>query len=375
MLRFTTYLYESAAKGTIGHLEHLSDRVFDGKQEANLAHKKMKELVHGHHSMTTKIDDSMSFVAKRDKEGKVHVKYKGKSSPYSSTHDEIENNHPNKPHVTSKLHHLLDHLPKILPHREGEWQGGYMASKDNIHHSHNHVHMTPNTIKYSAHEDSPEGKKLAHSKLSVTMHTELKHGEAHPIDSSEFRKHKDVHVMPHMVGNRNISDEAKREIDKHLKKAKAHINATDHDALKGHEIHMRTYVNHTIRSNESPTHRGYHDFMSNRFDKQKEKLKTPAGQHKVETEKHTTLGHIANQRHAFGHAFAAQHHMQNAVETLHDELAKHGSGGFHTSMGGKPSSGEGYVAKGHDRLNKIVKRRGGFSQANFARSEVLRGKK
>lgn len=374
MLRFYSFLLEDA-KGTIGHLEHLSDRVFDGKHEANLAHKKLKELTHGHHSMTTKIDDSMSFVAKRDKAGKVAVKYKGKSSPYSSTHDEIEANHPNKPHVTSKLHHLLDHLPKILPHREGEWQGGYMASKDHIHHSHGHVHMTPNTIKYSAPEDSPEGKKLAHSKLSVTMHTELKHGVAHPVDTSDFHKHRDVHVMPHIVGHRDVSTKGVAKIDKHLRQAKTHIKDMNHTALKGHEVHMRTYVNHTIRTDAKPSSTGYHNFLADRFERQKEKLKTPMARHKVDMDKSSTLGHVAQHRHEFDRAFAAHHHMQTAVETLHDELAKHGNGGFHTSMGGKESSGEGYVARGHDRMNKIVKRRGGFSQANFARSAVLRGKK
>ena len=62
--------------------------------------------------------------------------------------------------------------------------------------------------------------------------------------------------------------------------------------------------------------------------------------------------------------------MQQATNALADSLNKTAHGGVSTEIAGKPSGGEGFVAKGL----KIVNREE-FSKANRTRSALLRAKK
>ena len=138
-----------------------------------------------------------SFHAIRTKDGKIGVKYKGAGSHYNYSHEDIEKQHGHKPYLVGPLKALHSHLGKVLPKKPGEYQGGYMSEPEHRIHSGGHVSHTPNTIEYRARHDSDEAKKLKRSKVSVTIHTELK-GEdrtAHPItDTSHFRSHPDVHI-------------------------------------------------------------------------------------------------------------------------------------------------------------------------------------
>jgi hypothetical protein len=70
-----------------------------------------------------------------------------------------------------------------------------------MHHSDHKVSFKPNTITYSLHKNTPEGKKASESKIGVAVHTkyegktfESMHATPH-VDHEKFKQHKDVHLI------------------------------------------------------------------------------------------------------------------------------------------------------------------------------------
>lgn len=344
MYCFTDFtLLEAKVAGTIGHLEHVADRAYDGSHSAKLAalqlHKAAKGTIKHH---TEKHDDAMSFVAHRRKDGRVGVKYKGASAEYNYSHQDIIKQHGHKPYLANKMHHLLRHLHKVLPKREGTWQGGYMSSRSERHDN----SQTPNTLTYH-HDTDP---KFGKSKLSVTLHTDLSSGHPRPADSSEFHHHPDVHVMQHEVRDRTLSDSVSKKIHRHVKAAHEILKGLDHSKHKGHEKTLRQYTNHAVRNKLKKSAEGYRNFLHERNEGEK-------------------ASHVQSNPEHFNKLFKAHEHLQTAADTM----AKHVRGNYRTSIDGKPSSGEGYVI-GKNRLSKAVPRED-FSAANFKNGEKRFGKK
>ena len=125
-----------------------------------------------------------------------------------------------------------------------------------------HISHTPNTIEYRAAAGSEEAKKLKKSKVSVTIHTELKGPErtAHPItDMSHFQSHPDVHMVQHLVSDeeRKLPAAVRSKATEHLDAAEKLMKGHTYDHLSGHEIHLRTYINRTVTSGEKPSVEGY----------------------------------------------------------------------------------------------------------------------
>ena len=172
MLNFKQFLFEETAAG-IQHLEHPSDRTFDGQKSAEHAVKTLHNIASGREPITRKIDDKLSFQAIRTPEGKVGVKYKGPGSHYNFSDKDIDKQHGHKPYLVKPLKLLQKHLAKVLPSRPGEYQGGFMSSSKDRNEREGNIEHTPNTITYHTPASSEEGKKLKRSKVSAVIHTEL----------------------------------------------------------------------------------------------------------------------------------------------------------------------------------------------------------
>ena len=380
MLRFRSYvepLNEATAKkpGGILHIEHPSDQTFNGQKEAAHALKTLRGVALGRTPITRKIDDKMSFQVKRDESGRVGVKYKGTGSQYNFSNDEIERQHGEKPYLVKPLKSLLAHVPKILPNRVGEYQGGYMSSPEDRVEKGGKISHTPNTVTYAVKKDSPEGKKLADSKLSVTIHTELKgkNRKATPIsDQSEFRSHPDVHLVNHTVGKHELKlpPTAKKTVLSNISSAQKLMKSHEYGHLSGHETTLRTYINSTLDSNEKPSVEGYKKHLATRWDKEVGKVKTDKAKQAKSSQRDAALAHIERNREAFDRSLKIHGHMQQATNALANTLNKTAHGGVRTEIAGKESGGEGFVAKGL----KIVDREE-FSKANRARSAILKAKK
>ena len=190
MLSFSEFIVESSKKEVPGiiHTEHVSDRTFDGSEEAHHAVNTLSGVVKNEIPITRKIDDKMSFQVKRDKSGKVGVKYKGTGAKYNYSPEDIEAQHGHKPYLASPLKHIQVHVEKILPKRSGEYQGGFMSTPETREETDGKLRHTPHTVTYTIPKNSEEGKKLASSKVSMTIHTKLVGAKkkAKPIPARKF---------------------------------------------------------------------------------------------------------------------------------------------------------------------------------------------
>lgn len=371
-----SYLIE-AKKPVVGiqHIEHPYHRPFDGKSAANHALKTLRGVAMGRTPVTRKIDDKMSPHIIKDEQGRVGVKYKGSGSTYNYSNDDIERQHGDKPYMMTPLKHLLAHAPKVLPNRPGEWQGGYMSAAGDRTEKGGKISHTPNTVTYSVKKDSPEGRKLANSKVSMTIHTELKGPKQTPTpieNQSEFRSHPDVHLVDHTVSaeERKVPAAAKKAALGHL--AAAHELMKDHNYghLNGHEDHLRTYSNSTMDARAERSVDGYKAHLQKHWEKEISKVKTEKAKNAKAAQRDAQLAHVENNKEAFDRSFKIHDHLLNATNVLARSLNKTAHGGVDTEIDGKKSGGEGFVANGL----KIVDSEE-FREANRARSAMLRAKK
>jgi hypothetical protein len=359
------------------HTEHVSDRTFDGEKEAKHAVNTLAGVVQGKTPITRKIDDKMSFQVKREKDGRVGVKYKGTGSKYNYSHADIEKQHGHKPYLAGPLSTILTHAGKVLPKKSGEYQGGFMSTPETRTEEGGKIKHTPNTLTYSTPSNSEEGKKLAKSKVSLTVHTRLvgPKGKPKPLtDTSGFQSHPDVHMVNHLVSKeeQKVPPEHKKAILQHVAAAKKLMKKHSYDHLgNGHNDSMRIYVNSTVDSGERPNVEGYKSHLAARHDKEIAKMKTEKGKATKTAAKQSALDHIDTHNDSFKRSFDIHHHVQTATNLLANSLNHTAGGAFEHHIGEKKSGPEGFVANGL----KIVNRQE-FSKANRERTAILRaGKK
>jgi len=381
MLDLRKFIMESVKtpagdKGGIQHIEHPSDNTFDSEDSAKKSISTLKGVVSGTTPATTKVDDRMSYNVIRTKDGKVGVKYKGPGSQYNFSNEDIDRQHGHKPYLAHPLKLLLEHLPKVLPKRQGEWQGGYLSSPADRTINNGRISHTPNTIKYSVPTDTEEGKKLQNSKVSTVIHSELvgPNREARPVlDTSEFGSHPDVHIMNHVVSNEeqnNIDPVTKRLVNSHLKSAEKLTAKHSWDHTAGHEKTLRSYINSTVDSGETPSAEGYKEHLKKYHQKRIDGVKTQKAKDAKKAEMDAALSHVDKNKKAFNRSFQIHGHVQAATNLLARGLAKVSHGGYHHEIDGKPTGPEGFVANGL----KVVDREG-FSKENRARTAILRASK
>lgn len=361
--------------GGIQHIEHPSDRTFDGQEPAKDAVKVLRGVATGSIPITRKIDDRMSFQAIRHPDGRVGVKYKGAGSHYNYSSEDIDKQHGHKPYLAAPLKLLQDHIGKVLPKRPGEWQGGYLSSPADRTIINGRISHKPNTISYSIPTDTEEGKKLQNSKVSAVIHSELvgPNREATPVlDPHEFRNHPDVHLMSHIVSNEdqnNIDPVKKRQALEHLDQAQKHMGSHSWDHTQGHEQTMRGYINSTVSSGETPSTEGYKKFLSSYHQKRIDGVTTQKSKDTKAAERDASLAHVDKNKKAFDKSFKIHGHVQAATNILARALGKSAHGGYHHHIGDEETGPEGFVAGG---LKVVDRGEGGFTAANRARSAILK---
>lgn len=373
MLNFKSFLKEEK-KPTAGiaHIEHPSDRSFDGADAAQHALSTLRGVSAGTVPITRKIDDKMSFHAIRRDDGSVGVKYKGSGSHYNFSEKDVDEQHGHKPYLAGPLKGLLNHIGKVLPKEPGEYQGGYMSEPHTREMKSGQVSHTPNTIEYRTPATSAEGKKLRQSKVSAVIHTKLVGADKspQPITSMDgFDSHPDFHQVSHVVSaeHRKVNPAHKKKADAHIDAAEELMKDHDYSHLDGHEIHLRTYINRNVSSGDTPTVEGYKKHLYDALNKKVDAVKTDAAKQRHAATRDASVAHVEKNKAAFDKSLKIHQNLQQATNILARSLDDHGAGGFTTHINDNPAGGEGYVANGI----KIVDREG-FSKANRERSEILR---
>lgn len=394
-MKFIQYLKESSTGGAIGeeeklvHLKHPEEHVVDSGHEGfkhtfhtlNDIHHAIKGDQRSSTSTSIKYDGSPSIVFGHHPEtSKFFVASKSafnKQPKINYSHEDIEKNHGHAPGLVSKLKDAFNHLQKVAPSK-GVFQGDIMHTHDGVRDDGKQYHFTPNTITYSQSKTSPEGKKIGKAKIGVAVHTKYtgnnfegmkaQYGfDAHSKDSG-FTHHPDVHLLPtHVVHAANAPS---TDFDEHMHKAVGSFNGATKDtfdAIHGHRVRLKEYVNHTVRTGTNRTAQEYRDWLGQKHQKEVDKMKSPAGKAKRQQQATADLQHVDANAHHFQRVMDIHDHLERAKDSLVKHLSSLDHHGYHHSINGKPSDPEGFVATRDNKPTKLVNRRE-FSQANFNRN-------
>jgi len=401
MITFQTFIAEAASEEKLTHLEHAEDHVINSGEEgfAHAFHnlEDVKDQIQGKKNntkITTKYDGSPSIVFGHNPEnGKFFVASKSafnKTPKLNYTQEDIEKNHSHAPGLVTKLKAALEHLPKVVPSK-GVYQGDVMhsgiKSKSNPHgditDEGGKYHFKPNTITYSTPHNSTEGKKIAKSKFGIAVHTAY-HGKnlqnmkaEYGADLSHFKHHPDVHSIS-VVENAaptSLSKDQEQTYNHHLKMATDLFKSTPknaYKALEGHQEHLKTYINSTVREGTKPSINGYTEHLREQHLKGIAKVKTAKAVNTKTEKMQKDLTHLNKHSDEFQKILDMHHHIQAAKDQLVHSLSakpkfEHSipEPGSTKITGGKPAKPEGFVVIRNNRPTKFVDR-AEFSRANFA---------
>ena len=378
MQSFRTFLAEQNKLGEFGkltHLTHVEDAMIEhGKpglhhamETLNAIHDKFQ----GHFNptkVTTKYDGSSTVVfGHHPKTGKFFVGTKSvfsKNPVISHTPEEVDKHHGHIPALAHNLKNALEHLPKVTP-KAGVYQGDIMHGglDHNVHEHKGMYHFTPNTIQYSTPVKSEEGKKIAHAKIGVAVHTkyhgsDFEHMKANfEPDVQNFKKHQHVHMLPVDV---NTSFHTGKEAVKYkfhakqMERAASHAPPDTFDVTAAHKSRLNQYINHSVREGSKPSSEGYMKHLMTKD------VDTSAKKTNALERSHYVLGHKKH----FDAMFNLHHHITSAKHAIIDHLNNNLEYEHH--INGKESKPEGYVAIHNGHPTKLVNRQE-FSRQNFAK--------
>lgn len=341
----------------LGALTQVHQHIIGGGHDTSLAmkHDGSPSIVYGHHPETGKF-----FVASKSAFNK--------NPKINYTEADIIKNHGHAPGLVEKLTSALKHLPKVAP-KQGVYQGDVLFSDKDKKKEGDKYTFKPNTIKYSAKQDSEEGKKIKPAKFGVYTHTQYvgKTGKSmtanYSPDLEGFKEHKDVY---HRYGGHNTSKvkmtgQHHLEYAQHVKEAKKihdKHGSYMYDALENPgqlgslRDHVKTYINSTVDTQEKPSVEGLQKHLENKYNKQIDKVKTDASKKKYQDELTNHIQHTKLHKQNLDNIFNVHHHLQKAKDVLVRSLSQH-TGGLDHEVAGQSVKPEGFVVNHEGQLSKL----------------------
>jgi len=392
MRHFLAFIAEALEVKQLKHLTHAEDHPIisgsEGFEHADRTLSGVHAQLSGHGDehgvkVTEKFDGAPSLVFGHDpKTKRFFVASKSafnKNPKINYTDEDIERNHGHAPGLVEKLKAALAHLKKVAP-KEGVYQGDVMYTKPDVVKDGGFYHFTPNTVTHSVDQKSEEGKKIGKAKIGVVVHTKYEGNDlsdmsaGFDVDHDRFKHHPDAHIInPEMHFQGTYTPLQQQTFNMHMRKARAHHKAlgdAGYKALQGHDIHMSTYINSTVRNGTQPSVQGYKAFLAERKAREVASVKTDKAK-AIKAKHHDDLiAHVESHKKEFEHALAIHQHLQHAKHQLVAALATHNRG-IHYTIKGEKSQPEGFVAivkndKGESLPSKLVDRTPtGFAAANL----------
>ena len=199
--------------------------------------------------------------------------------------------------------------------------------------------------------------------------------DPHP-DVHNFKQHPDVwhKSAEHDTSQVHYSDKDQKEFNDHMASAKSIHDEHKNKMYKATEMHsgdgghLTTYINQTVRTGDTPSAEGLKQHIAVKYNKAAEKLKTPAGQAKRQSEANVHLKHIEANKEHYENLLKMHHHLQQAKNVLVRNLEQH-EGGLDHHINGKRTGPEGFVVNHADEPTKLVNR------SEFARANLLKVRK
>ena len=391
MLSFTQYLTEQedpeeGASRQIKHLTHAEDRPLQtGEKGAEHALSSLKaaaaHIQQGNNDsqMTTKYDGSPAIVYGHHPEnGKFFVASKSafnKTPKINYTEKDIEKNHGHAPGLVAKLKAALQHLPKIAP-KQGVYQGDMMFTDVDKKTGRQGVSFNPNPSGLTYTATGANAARAKKAKMGLVTHLSYKGKNAaslnasHEVDHENFGQHPDVFTVdPRMDTSKvNFGPKDRAAFNKYISAAENIHNTHGTDMYAGTRDHqavggpMETYINHTVRTSETPSHAGFSKWLEAKRLKDIEKLKAEKNRKAKQDDLAKEMKKLqANKRH-YDNLFKFHNNLQKAKDVLINTLNQHQE--FKHVHAGEPANPEGYVFHHGNETDKLVNR-AEFSRRNL----------
>ena len=187
--------------------------------------------------------------------------------------------------------------------------------------------------------------------------------------SKGFGKHPDVHMLD--VGNpgSSISPSQSANFAKHMAAAEELHNrlkgGDGYSASEPHTDHLKTYINKTVRTGETPSVEGFKQHLTDVHTKAIGKYKTAAKKEQVQQDLQNAHSHIDAHHSHIENILKLHHHLQAAKDELVHAFSA--SPNYQHNVGGTQVKPEGHVVVLNNRPTKLVDR-AEFSRLNFEKN-------
>jgi len=325
-----------AIDGAVKHIDHLEENILNkGKQGVIEAINQIESSIsyfvdESDYKISTKFDGAPAIVAGIDTNNKFFVASKSafaKNPKINYTEEDITTNHGTGG-LADKLKLALRYLPSL--NLKGIYQMDYMFDPqmkifetpetiDGVKNENKFLTFTPNTIKYAVTENSPYGDQIARSKIGVAVHIEymVQNGilkvKKYTSSTDEFTPSNTVFVFNVLANKpKNNKSSFSKLLLKDVKTKKKQLlklaYKVDFSALDDYTSTLKSYINSEIRSGRflqdtAMSTEEYVGYISNRFTKELEKLKSEKGKAKKTEQMKVTLKTLQKLKPSIKNAF------------------------------------------------------------------------
>ena len=394
------------AKNT--HMTHIEDMVIDGgvkgARDAIFALRDLRDMLAGHDNstkqVTVKWDGAPAVFAGIDpSDGKFFVAKKGIFNKNPKVYKSVADvKADTKGDLSDKLTIAFQELSK-LGIKSGVYQGDIMFTKKDLKKATidgvKYVTFHPNTIVYAVPIEA--AKEITNAKIGVVWHTYYSGSTFETMSASfgvttaAFKTVRSVWQksanFPDISGLATLSKKETDEITKHISNAgkifQKIASNTLNDVATNSDINLyiNTFRNTKVRAQEEVTDsKAYVDeligWIENRYNTEKERLKSAAGKDRKEAAKLDALEFFSDENKA---GLISMFDMQNELVMAKKKLLSHLDSMdsintfVKTKDGFRVTGAEGYVAIDHltNGAVKIVDRME-FSYNNFSK-DIIKG--
>ena len=396
-----------AIDGAVKHIDHLEENILNkGKQGVIEAISQIESSIayfvdESDYKISTKFDGAPAIVAGLDTNGKFFVASKSafaKNPKINYTDQDIIDNHGTGG-LTDKLKLALRYLPSL--NIKGIYQMDYMFDPqmkiqetpqtiDGVVNENRFTTFTPNTIKYAVTENSPYGDEINKAKIGVAIHIEymVQNGilkvKKYTSAPEEFSPSSTVFVFNVLANKpKNAKSSFSKLLLKDVQKKKNQVlklaDKVDFSSLDDYTALLKTYINSEIRAGRfledtSISTEEFVNWISGKFVKDIEKLKSEKGKEKKTTQMKNTLSALKKLRPSIKNAFEITKiiaNLKNNLIKIFNEITQNDLLGTYLEDAPgewQTTAPEGFALSRVDadgaQITKLVDR-GEFSAANF----------
>ena len=396
-----------AIDGAVKHIDHLEENILNkGKQGVIEAINQIESSIsyfvdESDYKISTKFDGAPAIVAGIDMNGKFFVASKSafaKNPKINYTEQDIIDNHGTGG-LADKLKLALRYLPSL--NLKGIYQMDYMFDPqmkqietpqtiDGVKNENRFLTFTPNTIKYAVTENSPYGDEINKAKIGVAIHIEymIQNGilkvKKYTSSPEEFSPSNTVFVFNVLANKpKNAKSSFSKLLLKDVQKKKDQVlklaDKVDFSSLDDYTALLKTYINSEIRAGRfledtAISSEEFVNWISSKFEKDIEKLKSEKGKAKKTEQMKNTLSALKKLKPSIKNAFEITKiiaNLKNNLIKIFNEITQNDLLGTYLEEAPgewQTTAPEGFalskVTDDGAQITKLVDR-GEFSRANF----------